>query len=166
MKKIYTINKYKKYHKKCTENRNIRRLSHNKWRANKCQIQQGVSHCNIKERNVFEQEYPGYVKVIAPNVFSFIRNTDKVIKFIETLNKLYNSKQETYVDLSYIEEIDYSAIIVLLSIMVKFKAQKTSFDGNFPLNIEVKKEIIASGFFENLYKEFEDDYSYDISKIN
>ena len=166
MRKLYTKNSYKKFHKKYAEDRNIRRLKHNEWLAHKYRLQQGVSYDNVKENNAFKQEYPRYVKVIAPDIFSFIKNTEEVIKFIGNLKKLYDSKQKTYVVLRNIQEIDYSAIIVLLSIMVKFKAQKIYFDGNFPLNIEVKKAIIASGFFDNLYKKFEDNYSYDISKIN
>lgn len=166
MRKLYTTNSYKKYHKKCSEDRNIRRLKHNEWEANKFRMQQGINIDLIKRENSFKKQYPKYIKVIAPDIFSFIKNTDEVIKFIGSLKKLYDSRQKTYVILENIKEVDYSAIVVLLSIMVKFKSQKIHFNGDFPSDIEVKKAIIASGFFDNLYKKFEDDYSYDISKVN
>lgn len=166
MKKLYTQNKYKQYHEKCSENRDIRRLKHNYWKTKQFRMQLGVNHDQIKTENTFKKNYPKHVKVIAPDIFSFIKNTDKVIKFIGDLKKLYDSRQKTYVVLENIKEVDYSAIVVLLSIMVKFKAQKISFNGNFPLDKESKRIIIESGFFDNLYKKFKDDYSYDISKTN
>lgn len=70
-----------------------------------------------------------------------------------------------YVVLENVIEVDYSAIIVLLSIMVKFKAKKIEFNGNMPQNSEASKILKESGFFDNLYKRFEEKESYEIPSI-
>ncbi len=59
-------------------------------------------------------------------------------------------------------EIDYDAIVILLSIMVRFKAQKIDFNGDMPLNPLAKQRLMDSGFFDNLYKHFKDEDRYNL----
>jgi hypothetical protein len=75
---------------------------------------------------------------------------------------LYDSGKKVYVALENVIEIDHGAIVVLLSIMVKFKSKRIDFNGNMPKHPASKKIVKESGFFDNLYKKFEEKDSYDI----
>lgn len=163
MKKLYTEVDFKSFNQKRSEDRNIRRLAHKKWKTSKFRTELSVPREEIKKRNIQKKEYANYSRVIAPEVFSFIKNTNKVIELIEELRRLYESNQKVYLDLKDVKEIDYSAIVVLLSIMVKFKTKNISFSGSMPNEKEPKDMLVKSGFFKNLYKVFKDDDFYDIS---
>lgn len=165
MKKLGTEINYISFNQKRSQDRNIRRLAHKKWKTSKLRTELGVTQEEIKKKNTFKNKYPDYVTVIAPEVFSFIKNTNEVIELIEQLKKLYDSNQKVYVVLEQVKETDYSAIVVLLSIMVKFKTKNISFDGSVPTEKEPRDMLEKSGFFKNLYKMFKDDDSYDISTI-
>lgn len=165
MKKLYTEIDYKSYNRQRSEDRNIRRLLYKKWIINKFRGELGIPKEEIKEKNTFKKKYPKFAKVIAPEVFSFIKNTNGVIGLIEQLKKLYDSNQKVYVVLKPVKETDYSAIVVLLSIMVKFKTKNIDFDGNMPTEVEPRDMLSKSGFFKNLYKRFTEEESYDISTI-
>ncbi|MCP5275419.1 MAG: hypothetical protein H6936_11360 [Burkholderiales bacterium] len=165
MKKFFTGVDYKSFNQKRSEDRNIRRLAHKKWKTTKLRLELGLAQEEIKEKKSFKNKYPNYVKVIAPEVFSFIKNTNEVIELIEHLKKLYDSNQKVYVVLEHVKETDYSAIVVLLSIMVKFKTKNIDFNGSIPSENEPRQMLEQSGFFKNLYKKFTEHDSYDISTI-
>ncbi len=92
-----------------------------------------------------------YVKVWAPQKLSFINNTNEVIGFIQKLEKHFLRRTKVFVVLSDVDIIEYDAIVVLLSIMAKFRAEKIGFNGNFPHNTIARKILIDSGFFSNLF---------------
>jgi hypothetical protein len=165
MKKLYIENKFKLYNKVRAENRNKRRLTHNYWKAQKNKELLGRNEKEIKERNRLKIKYIDFEHVVAPKIFSFIKNTNEVVKFIDSLKKQYDLKKKVFVVLEKVEQIDYSAIVVLLSIMVKFKVNNIDFNGNMPTNIESNKIVKESGFLDNLYKKFDDKESYEIPTI-
>lgn len=166
MKLVYKKRKYLGFNKDKAEDRNRRRLEYKRWKSNKFRILNGINKQRKAEINTFNKSHPGYTKIEAPVNFSFLNNTEQVIKFIASLKCLYDKKKKVYVELTNIDAIDYSAIVVLLSIMIKFKSAKIDFTGSMPREKMPKEILEKSGFFENLYKKFEDKESYDISKFN
>ena len=100
-------------------------------------------------------------KVKAPEVLSFVRNPEEVSKFISQLRECFDKKKPVWVMLKYVKEIDYDGITVLLSVMVRFKAKRIQFNGDFPLDKEVRKTLEEAKFFDHLLKgEFHDEDTY------
>lgn len=67
-----------------------------------------------------------------------------------------------------VQTIDYDAIVVLLSAMVRFKAAGIKFNGDFPEDGENRKLLEDSGFFKSLYKTFapSDEYTIETGQRN
>ena len=93
--------------------------------------------------------------IIAPVKFSFINNTVEMINFIKSIQERFNKKKGVFIVMDRVLEIDHGAIVVLLSIMVKFHEGKVKFNGSFPQNHLAKRIVKASGFIESLYNKNE-----------
>jgi len=104
--------------------------------------------------------------VSAPKNLSLGSNTEEVINFIKEIENKYNKRESVFVGLKKVTSIDYGAIVVLLSIMVKFRSSKIRFNGDFPDDIGSRTKLQTSGFFDNLYKNFIKLDRYSISANN
>jgi aspartate ammonia-lyase len=93
MKKLFIENNYKFYNKKRSKNRNERRLNHSYWEVEKNKKKLGKDNSEIKKINSFKKENPDFIKIVAPEIFSFIKNTNEVVKFIDSLRQLYDAKK-------------------------------------------------------------------------
>ncbi len=112
------------------------------------------------------QRYKNFTKVIAPHNLSLLNNTESVNFFIAELKSAYDNNEKTLVVLNQVDEIDYGSIVVLLSVMIKFKSKGLDFDGTLPENKQAKKKLINSGFFSNLFKHHDENDYYEISPEN
>ncbi len=99
----------------------------------------------------------------APVNLSLISNHEDVIKFISTIETNFNEHKKVYVVLKNVTDIDYGAIVVLLSIMVKFSSNRIPFNGDFPKDEKTFLKIAKSGFFDNLLTTFKAAERYEIS---
>lgn len=88
----------------------------------------------------------------APRVFSMLRNTAEMCLFISNIQDQYRNKKGVFISMEHVESIDHDAIVVLLSVMIKFQEDSINFNGSFPRNHAAKKIVIQSGFIENLYQ--------------
>ncbi len=122
-----------------------------KIRKKKNKSRLGKSKQQIADERVYES-FRNYTKVKAPRNFSLITNTEESLAFISKLEKCLVVKKKTFVNLANTIEIAHGAIVVLLSIMIKFKSRHIDFNGNFPKNKHAKKCLLDSGFFKELYK--------------
>ena len=93
----------------------------------------------------------GFNPIHAPDDFSLVRNPDGVVRFIEVLRRNFEERRRVWVALTEVKHIDYDAIVVLLSAMVRFKSKGISFNGDFPKDGHNRKILQQSGFFKNLY---------------
>ncbi|WP_029285361.1 sensor histidine kinase [Pedobacter sp. R20-19] len=93
--------------------------------------------------------------ILAPKVFSMLRNTIEMCVFISRIQQEYDKKRGVFISMEQVESIDHDALVVLLSIMIKFQENSINFNGSFPLNRLAKKIVIQSGFIESLYKKSE-----------
>ena len=130
-----------------------RRLHHKKKTAQKRRNESGLSKAEKGKHRKLESLKRLYTIVQAPQVFSFISNTVECIRFIANIHKLYRKKKSVFIELSSVDEITYDAIVLLISIMSKFRSEKIRFNGNFPENEESRNLLIRSGFLQNLYND-------------
>jgi len=89
--------------------------------------------------------------VLAPEHFCIKENPERVIAFINKLNEHLTRRKSCYIDLSAVKQLSPDAVVVLLSILSQFKRRRVLFNGNFPNDQEVKRQLIGLGFLENLY---------------
>jgi hypothetical protein len=107
---------------------------------------------NIK-KNIQQQQLAGYKQLKAPKTFSLTKNTEDTLSFIAQMEDCFEKKKKVFVNLEKVETIGQGAIVVMLSILVKFKANKIDFNGNFPKNKKAETNLKKSGFFKYLYDE-------------
>lgn len=120
---------------------------------------QGLSKEEIRRRMRIERQtaqiervYHNYKHIEAPQCLSMIENPEGTLEFIGSLEHSLQKKERVFVVLKHVEKIASGAIIVLLSIMIKFKNQKVDFNGDHPKNKNARIALLNSGFFEHLYE--------------
>ena len=149
MKKYVLSYKYKRYNLRHSKKSLDRSLKYKFWRADQNRKLQGLP----REKREQITSRRNFVTVTAPTDFSFIKNPIKVIFFINYLKNLQEKKKKVFIDLENVKRIDNDAIVVLLSIMFRFKSEKIVFNGNFPKDKHAKSSLSNSGFFKYLYRE-------------
>jgi len=92
----------------------------------------------------------GYTVIAAPTNFSFRSNPETIIKFINKITNCHEKKHPVFIDMKNIAIINDDAIVILLSIIVKFIDEGISYNGNFPQNSVARKVLIFSGFLRAL----------------
>lgn len=128
------------------------RLRHKEWKRNKNRSKNGRN----KEQRIndrFRDKFKGYKWVKAPTVFSMTENTEQTLEFISELEAYLDRREKVFVNLEDVEVIAQGAIVVLLSIMMKFKEKRIDFNGNFPKSQNASNVLNASGFIEELYRD-------------
>ncbi len=160
MKLVYKKKKHRQWNKSHADDQEYRRLIHKEWRK-KININRSRGKVIKHEEKINPDNY--YV-VKAPKIFSFVNNTSEVIVFITKLKNKFDEATNVYVELRGVKEIDYGAIVVLLSIMVRFKGRGIQFNGSMPKNHEARKLLNKSGFLDYLFKNFEETDNYILDK--
>ncbi|HTE01656.1 MAG TPA: hypothetical protein VK668_20350 [Mucilaginibacter sp.] len=151
MKKLYSTPNYKRKNRIHALNSLRGQIRFKLYKTNKNRVN---NKRTTPERKSTKDKYKDYdlVNAKVPSNFSFLDNPVEVIKFITDLKRLFDAKRKVFILMKNIKVIDYSAIVVLLSIMVRFKSQNIRFNGDFPKDRRIKNILIASGFFQTLFK--------------
>ncbi len=100
----------------------------------------------------YAKRFPGYKLIEAPYQFSMTNNTENSLSFIDKIERCLNANKKVFVVLDRVTEIANGAIVVLLSIMLKFQAKGILFNGSYPRDSMARSILINSGFFDILYK--------------
>lgn len=133
---------------------NLKNLERRKWRRKLRSKRKHGAPSSIA-RSPQKPTYPQPVKysrtVSAPEHFCIKENPESVIEFINKLNDYLNRRKSCYIDLSAVRQLSPDAVVVLLSILSQFKRRRVPFNGNFPDDQQVKRQLIGLGFLENLY---------------
>lgn len=107
---------------------------------------------------------PQWKVVKAPEFLSFVGNPDAVAQFIGQLRNRFDNKLPAYIDFEGVTRVDYDALIVLLSVLVRFRAKRIGLSGNTPLSPQVKRTFEESRFFEYLFgAKFKDTARYSLA---
>jgi hypothetical protein len=165
MKKLYSTSKYKWFHLRKLR-RVIRTNSSPAYhRKKKHKNTSSVSTIDVIYREKIAKakiEYNGNVLTV-PSNFSLIQNPEDVIRFISALKDSLKQKKAVYIDLFNISNITHDAIVLLLSAVIRFKTHQIRFNGNFPRDLNLKRSLISSGFFQALELDFKSNDSYTFS---
>lgn len=162
MKLYYKSEKWIKYSKKVAK----KALKRKRKKKLRLKVERRLFYKKTRVERKQNKDFYKYVKVSAPKNFSFLTNAEEVIVFINHIEELLEKRKRTYIVLKKVENIDYGAITVLLSIMFKFKESKVKFNGNFPQNLEIRRIITESGFFASLLEETRKSTEYVIGSKN
>jgi hypothetical protein len=108
----------------------------------------------------------GYKQVRACPDLSMINNPEHTIAFFNELMDSFDRRRRTWVVLKDVGRIDYDAILVLLSIMVRFKVAGIKFNGDFPEDAQTAAVLRRSGFLESLYRPFSEQDVYTVQTTN
>lgn len=164
MKKIYTTRKYSKRNLRHAKRSLRRQLAFKEFKRLKNKAVIGVNQQERSYKKKFEEPFKDYNRIHAPENFSFIENSAGVVEFISKLKSHFDEKKKVFVVLKNIKTISYDAIVVLLSIMVRFKATKIKFNGDFPENEETRRILTESKFLQYLYQSFRDEDRYQLGQ--
>lgn len=117
----------------------------------------------IKKAQDYEKNhFFDYVHITAPEFFSFVENEKETLKFINTIRSNYSKRRKVYINLRNVKYVTTDALLLLLSNMYRFRTKKMDFNGNFPKDPKVRKQVNDSGFFKKLYDTLPRSQSYDI----
>tara|TARA_R110002012_G_scaffold210271_1_gene380899 strand:- start:2516 stop:3610 length:1095 start_codon:yes stop_codon:yes gene_type:complete len=145
--------------------RHRRQIKSNRKKKEIRRLLQGKSHVRrYKDKDDISKKFPDYKKVFAPKKLSLVENPEKTIAFVNQLRKCFKRRKKVFVLLSQVESVGYDALVVLLSILIRFKSHKIDFNGDFPKNNEALSKISNSGFFDYLYKNINNEERYKILK--
>lgn len=148
--------------KKIGLKRMSRRREYFLWRKSRNNRSKGIPKRISTEQNKINQKKWIYEEELAPKDLRINSNTNEVIIFINKLEDHFNKKRKVFVVLKNVVDIDYGAILILLSTMIKFKSNNIDFNGDFPKNEKAKLLLGQSGFFKCLSKPFKDEERYAI----
>lgn len=90
----------------------------------------------------------GFVKLEAPQNFSFISNTDEIVNFFNSIKEHVDNDQPVNIDVSKITTLSPDIIILLISILKDKKSIKVGIRGNAPENPKLRKVFIESGLYD------------------
>lgn len=164
MKRLFTLFEYKRRNARHARRSANRKLIYKNKKRQKNKSEQGINQIEREYKRAFIDRFKDYKRVKAPDVLSFIENPTGVVEFISILKQQFDDKKKVFVVLKNVRSISYDAIVVLLSIMVRFKANKISFNGDFPDNEEAKNILIESKFLKYLYQQFKDEDRYNLGQ--
>jgi hypothetical protein len=164
LKKIYSTSEFKERNKKNAERSLKRQIRFKIYKRKKNKSNLGLDKSQLNYKQTFEAPFKSYVKIIAPSNFSFIDNPIEVVKFISKLKDQFDNKNKVFVVLKNVEIISYDAIVVLLSILVRFKSNKIKFNGDFPKSESAKMILKESKFLEYLFQNFNAEDRYELGQ--
>lgn len=84
-------------------------------------------------------------------------------RFIASLKNCLDARRPVWVEMQHVKELDYDAITVLLSVMIRFKSQDVRFNGDHPRDKDARQLLKESGFFDHLYKGFQQSETYQLA---
>lgn len=126
-----------------------RRQVWKKWKKERNRSLNSLSRIDREEFKT-KEKYSDHKWIKPPINFSLITNTEESISFISKLDNSFSKKQKVFVDLREVTNIAHGALVVLLSIMKKFKANRIAFNGYLPFDYQARSILKKSGFFREL----------------
>jgi hypothetical protein len=163
MKRYTHTLKYKAYVERKARRSLARQWRFKGWQRFERRREERIPKRLLQERNSHKHTRFGFTAVWAPEHFSFVDNPEGVSHFIALLERFFIQRRPVFVVLSEVTHLDDGAVVVLLSVMVRFKADSIRFNGDLPHNEAARKVLLASRFLDYLYKRFRDDDSYEFA---
>lgn len=166
MKKLYQSSKYKAYNRKHARSSICARCQYVNWLKNKRFHEIGLTKSELAHKRKQKTKYWDFVHICAPRRLCVLTNSDAVFKFLEKIQECHNGNKKVFLVLKDVEEIDNSAILLLLSGVIRFKSIGIDFDGDFPRNANVKHVLVKSGFFRCIINKVVPNDKYEVLSNN
>lgn len=178
MKKLYSQARFQRFNKARSRRAERQNAASKHFQKLRNASQIGVKEVKVSRRSQgltrysphrapvpsFAERFKDYIPVTAPSDFRFLENPEGVIDFVSELGECFDHQLKVWLRLDNISRIDYSAIAVLYSIMVRFKAKRIPFAGSRPNNADCSHTLDRSGFFVSMDRQFADRDRYIIQK--
>lgn len=91
-----------------------------------------------------------HITIVCPKNFSLLNNKEEFIKFINKVEKAGANHRSIYFNMVSIENIDFSGITCLTSILLMLKKNHVNFDGSLPVEPNCRKFLLNSDFLKIL----------------
>ncbi len=89
----------------------------------------------------------GIINLEAPQNFSFIDNSDEVVKYFNLVKENVESDQPIKIDISKITNLSPDIIILQIAILKDRKSMRVGINGNAPEDPNLRKMFIESGLY-------------------
>jgi hypothetical protein len=161
MKKVYSTKKYKIRNTARSIDRLKRNLLTKKKRKLKRKNNNGLKKQVKAEKRIADT----FVSKKAPENFSFVNNTEEILRYVEELKLLFRKKQNVLINLQNIKSLTNDAIVILLAFVKNPKiVNGVTIKGNYPKD-EKLRIFIESGVFSN-NKDGNDRKNYILTRQN
>ena len=97
-------------------------------------------------RRPAEDIYRSPISIVAPNNFSFVKNTDEFTQFLATLKGIGLKGRAAFVDLSNVHSMSPDGIAVFVSQIARYPGHSIS--GNVPVNTKMNEIFRRSGIYD------------------
>ena len=121
-----------------------KRMSKN-WKKRK------INNKILRRKGIIQQRYYSekqYIDYEAPPKFSFVNNTDEVLKYFNDISDLILKKQSVNLNIEDIGELTPDVIPILMAILNDKNSKKVGLQGNAPKNPKLKKMFVESGLYD------------------
>lgn len=169
MKKHGQQHRYKQQNGRHALRQFVKKLRHKYWlKAKRWNLIKVAKHDRSDYLRMLETEkaVSGHERIIAPLNFSFLKNATEVIKFLAHLRMCFDEKKPVKLFLKDVQEIDNDGIVVLISILTRFKANGIGFSVRRPNDRKVRDKLNKAHFFECLDTRLKDVSKYQFGQDN
>jgi len=107
---------------------------------------------NKKQRRLqihkhIERINKGIINLEAPQNFSFLDNTDEVVKYFNIVKDNVDSNQPVRIDISKIKNLSPDIIILQIAVLKDKKSMRVGMNGNAPEDPNLRKIFVESGLY-------------------
>ncbi len=89
-----------------------------------------------------------YIDYEAPDKFSFINNTDEVLRYFNDVSDFIKEKRSVNLDIEGIKELTPDVITLLMAKLSEKSSRKVGLKGNAPKDPKLKKMFMESGLYD------------------
>lgn len=104
----------------------------------------------LRRKGIIQQRYysdKSYVDYEAPQKFSFVNNTDEVLRYFNDISLFISEKKSVNLNIDEIEELTPDVITLLMAKLHEKASKKVGLKGNAPKNPKLKKMFMESGLY-------------------
>lgn len=148
MKKLYTESKKKALSRK-QQKKDLARIRRRNEVVSELNAVRRSYRQASPELRATRRPYREQKVITAPENFSFIYNTEELIKFFNRMEKLHSRSYDVFIDFSRVKQLTPDSLAVLVSKMSdgKFNYGRNC-GGNEPQNKELQQKFVQSGFYD------------------
>jgi hypothetical protein len=99
-------------------------------------------------RYTYRREDTEFVKLVAPENFSFLENTNEVLAYFNEAKALSSRNISAFFDISDIQNLSPDAITLLMAYIGEKKKRNVRYGGNAPNDPAYKKMFMESGLYD------------------